>query len=211
MGSGLEKRANEITTDSLVKKIKKIISEMQEDIAKEQLEIEQLEERQIKSIGSIDENCKQIIEELRMSQKTWMKELEVQIEDRFYTLTHCIAKNKKSSEEKSEKYLNQISGTIGDIKDAIDSEKVQRENGSDGITQKIMTELEKLEEDISVEQKVREETSERLKNLIGEINSNLMRDIDVERKERETMNTSLLNLLEDACSKIERNFASNYL
>ena len=61
----MDKRVHEVTTDSLAKKIKKVISEIQEDITKEQLEIEQLEERQTKSIGSIDDNCKQIIEELR--------------------------------------------------------------------------------------------------------------------------------------------------
>lgn len=209
--NNLEKRINEVTNDPLAKKIKKVIGEIQEDIAKEQLELEQLEERQVKAISSIDDSCKQIVDELRNSQRTWMKELDTQIDDRFYTLNHTIAKNKKGNDEKTEKEISEISGAIADIKDAVESEKVQRESGSEQIVQKIQLELEKLEEDIVIDQKVREETSARLKNLIVEINSNLMRDIETERKERETMNGSLLNLLEDACSKIERNFASNYL
>jgi len=39
--NNLEKRINEVTCDPLAKKIKKVIGEIQEDIAKEQLEIEQ--------------------------------------------------------------------------------------------------------------------------------------------------------------------------
>jgi len=63
--NNLEKRINEVTNDPLAKKIKKVIGEIQEDIAKEQLELEQLEERQIKAISSIDDSCKQIVDELR--------------------------------------------------------------------------------------------------------------------------------------------------
>ena len=83
-----------------------------------------------------------------------MKELDTQIDDRFYTLNHCIAKNKKSQDEKSEKDISEISGAIADIKDAVESEKVQRESGSEQIVQKIQSDLEKLEEDINIEQKV---------------------------------------------------------
>lgn len=54
-----------MTTDPLAKKIKKVIGEIQEDIAKEQLELEQLEERQIKAIGQIDDSCRQIVDEPR--------------------------------------------------------------------------------------------------------------------------------------------------
>lgn len=83
-----------------------------------------------------------------------MKELDTQIDDRFYTLNHTIAKNKKANDEKAEKEISEISGAIADIKDAVESEKVQRESGSEQIVQKIQLELEKLEEDIVIDQKV---------------------------------------------------------
>ena len=83
-----------------------------------------------------------------------MKDLDCQIDDRFYTLNHAIAKNKKGNDEKAEKEISEISGAIADIKDAVESEKVQRESGSEQIVMKIQTELEKLEEEVLIDQKV---------------------------------------------------------
>lgn len=51
-----------------------MIGEIKEDIGKEQMEIEQLEDRQAKAISSIDESCKQIIEELRNVTQSFLKQ-----------------------------------------------------------------------------------------------------------------------------------------
>lgn len=103
----------------------------------------------------------------------------LQIDEKIITLTNSFIKAKRIHSDQLEKDVAELNGSILEIKEAIQEEKAQREEGSEHIVAKVEHELEKLEEDILIEQKVREETSDKLKTLISEMEAKLERDIDV--------------------------------
>ena len=103
----------------------------------------------------------------------------LQIDEKFISLTNSFIKSKRLHTEQLDQDVSELNGGIVEIKEAIQEEKAQREEGGEHITAKVQTELERLEEDILIEQKVREETSDKLKNLISEMEAKLERDIEV--------------------------------
>ena len=124
----------------------------------------------------------------------------------------ALMKSRKESENKSGNHGSKIGGnTLGDLSHLLESERLKTKEGAERIDNQITDELESIEMKILNYKLEREECQGNYKKQLAECNQKIMDAIEIEKKEREVTNTSLLNLLEDACSKIERRFATNYL
>lgn len=116
---------------------------------------------------------------MTQTQTKWESDLVLQVDEKFIALTNSFIKTRRIHTEQLEHDVSELNNATIEIKEAIQEEKAQREEGSEHIVAKVQNELERLEEDIMIEQKVREETSDKLKTLISEMEAKLEKDIEV--------------------------------
>ena len=103
-----------------------------------------------------------------------------------------------------------VGDTLNEMSHLLEQEKLKTKEGAEKVDNQITGELSSIETKILAYKQSREDCQNKYKQMLVECNTRLMLSIEVEVNERKETNASLLNVLEDACSKIEKRFATSY-
>ena len=172
------------------------------------LDFDELDSRLQRTVAGFVEEFREELDELRADNRGLLSEFSKQSSDRLFALRLSLQKNQKAFKDHLNEFSSKVGEELDSMRDKVEREGDDRDASAQGIESTIMAELDRIEEDTLVEKRVREETSLKIKSLIEDLNNEIYRKVEVEKKERELSSNSLLNLLDEACSRIERNFAS---
>merc|ERR1712150_51015 len=140
----------------------------------------------------------------KLIRKEYDQKMVKHLEDKSFTLNISHSRVIKGTDDHFTHKTDEIRNFLGDLREGIEAESVQREEGIVLLTEQIEREVKKVSQNVTLENKIRDEACKKMTNMIDEVYNKLRMTIINEKKDREENSDSILRLLEETCNKLDR-------
>lgn len=126
------------------------------------------------------------------------------LDDKVFNLNVSHARIAKGMDEEFKHKVDEIKNFQGDLREGIEAETVQREEGIVLLTEQIEREVRKVGGNQQIENKIREEACKKQTSMFDDSYNKLRGIIVNEKRERDENSDAILRLLEETCNKQDR-------
>lgn len=203
--SALEREiTNNSSSEAKFRVFRDDINNIQEKQSDEKIQREWQAEKFTKDVRVCEENVRTKVDSDQLQRREFEQKVLKGIDDKAFSLNVSHNRSFRLTEEDTKHKTDEIKCFLGDLREGIEAETVQREEGICLLTEQIEREVKKLGEGLTIENKIRNESCKKLTNMFDETCDKLRTIIYEERKDREENSDSILRLLEETCGKLDR-------
>ena len=160
------------------------------------------------------ENCEEKVKGQTDHNAMLGKEVETKItkgqDEKIFNLHVTHSRLGKQYEDEFSRKVEEIKNFLSDIKEGIECESYQREEGIDLLTGQIQNECQKVATNLQDENNSRVQNSNKINAKFTEVYNTLQDEIAHENQVRQDSSDAILRLLEETLNKLDRKNIQNY-
>ena len=180
------------------------LNNLQEKQNDERKQREYLEEKFDKDVKNCQDNVHNIIKTSKCIRDEYDEKMNKLTENKTFNLNISHSRALKNLDEESNQKTGELKNFLGDLREGLEAESVQREEGIVLLTEQIEREVKKVSQNLALENRIRDEACKKLTYMIDETYNKLRVSVMNEKKEREENSDMILRLLEDTCNKLDK-------
>lgn len=180
------------------------IAGMQEKIAGESAKRGVIIDKFAKDIRASESRMKELLNSEINGSNEINSRLNKELEDHMFTMGLNHTKVVKVAEDERDRQINEVNYLLADIRENIEAEAVEKEEGIYQITEQLKKEATVLNQHLALENKIREESVNKITTMTQEIFGQLRLQLRDEQVEREQNSEAILKVLEEMCNKLDR-------
>ena len=186
------------------------LNSLQERLNDGKINRSNLHEKLAKDIVSVEERFKDSADKNQYLSREIETQTHKGLDDKIFNMHVTHSRLNKGIEEEFNHKVEEIKNFLADIKEGIECEAYQREEGIELLTDQIQKEVKKVNMNLQIENKMRNQTSEKIMDKFTETYNILHDQIQEENQTRTDNSDAILKLLEDTCSKLDRKVLEYY-
>lgn len=133
---------------------------------------------------TLEQISSMIIDKQNSAKREIEQSIKSTIEEKVFSLTLALAKEKKAREEDEEEYFNEVIEDLNILRDEVEQEKLTTEENSEKMIQKLSQEIAGFHEALHDEIEARESSFDNIHNIIQQMHESLTQDLEHERNDR---------------------------